>query len=172
MGLIVNGVSVFILGDNHDHEHEHHQDHEHEHHDHNLRAAYLHVLADTLTSVLAIFALLAGKFIGLMWMDPLMGIVGSFLVARWSLGLIRTTSGVLLDKQGPASLQDKIKSILEENDETKVTDLHIWSIGPRIYSVIISITSNTPETPTYYKNQLPTELGLEHITIEINHHSS
>jgi len=171
LGLIVNGVSVFILGDHHDHGHDHsHEDnHEHEHHDHNLRAAYLHVLADALTSVLAIFALLAGKYFGLNWMDPLMGIVGAFLVARWSLGLIRTTSEVLLDKQGPAALQNKIRAILEENEGTEVTDLHVWSIGPKINSVIIAIVSVNPNTPAFYKKQLPSELGLEHVTIEINH---
>ncbi|MGB5607249.1 MAG: CDF family Co(II)/Ni(II) efflux transporter DmeF, partial [Gammaproteobacteria bacterium] len=106
LGLIVNGVSMIMLGGHHhghDHEHQHADPHHHrhEHTDHNLRAAYLHVLADALTSLLAIFALLAGKFMGLNWMDPVMGIVGAILVARWSLGLIRDTSGILLDHQAP-----------------------------------------------------------------------
>ena len=105
LGLIVNGFSMFMLGVHHDHDHGHahqHTDshhHSHAHPDHNLRAAYLHVLADALTSLLAIFALLAGKFLGLNWMDPAMGIVGATLVARWSIGLIRDTSGILLDHQ-------------------------------------------------------------------------
>jgi cation diffusion facilitator family transporter len=169
LGLIVNGVSVFILGEQHDHSHNHHEA-EHKHHnDHNLRAAYLHVLADALTSVLAIFALLAGKYFGLHWMDPLMGIVGAILVSRWSFGLIRSTSGVLLDKQGSESLRRKITNLIEKGGDTTITDLHLWSIGPNIYSVIISILTRTPRTPDDYKKQIPSDLGLAHITIEVNH---
>lgn len=170
LGLIVNGISVFILGENHEHTHEHddHDDEEDHHHDHNLRAAYLHVLADTLTSVLAIFALLAGKYFGLNWMDPLMGIIGAILVSRWSLGLIRTTSEVLLDKQGSATLQNKIKLLLEKEADTKVTDLHLWSIGPNLNSVIVSLHSNSPQSPAYYKEQL-SEFEIAHLSIEINH---
>ena len=168
LGLVVNGVSVFILGEQHDHEH-HDEDENHaHHHDHNLRAAYLHVLADALTSILAIFALLAGKYFGLNWMDPLMGIVGAILVSRWSLGLIRTTSEVLLDKQGSVSLQNQVKSILENEKDTTVTDLHLWSIGPNIYSAIISIFAKSPKSPTEYKGLLPSDRGLVHITIEVN----
>jgi cation diffusion facilitator family transporter len=168
IGLIVNGVSVFILGEQHEQSHAHgEQDHEH-HHDHNLRAAYLHVMADALTSVLAIAALLAGKFFGLNWMDPIMGIIGALLVARWSLGLIRSTSAVLLDKQGPQSVQNQIKNILEENADTKVTDLHLWSIGPNIYSLIISILAKSPKNPEEYKEQLPVDSSFVHISIEVN----
>jgi cation diffusion facilitator family transporter len=168
LGLIVNGVSVFILGEQREQSHAHEDgDHEH-HHDHNLRAAYLHVMADALTSVLAIVALLAGKFIGLNWMDPLMGIIGAMLVARWSLGLIRSTSAVLLDKQGPESVQNQIKFILEENPDTKVADLHLWSIGPSIYSLIISILAKSPKNPEEYKKQLPLDSGIAHIIIEVN----
>ncbi len=172
LGLIVNGVSVLILGDNHDHEHDHdHQhddhDHEHEHHDHNLRAAYLHVLADALTSLLAIFALLGGKFLGLSWMDPLMGLVGAFWVSKWSLGLIRTTSAVLLDKQGSATLRQRIQTALEASG-AQVTDLHLWSIGPKMNSVIISLLAENLRSPDEYKQLLPTDLGLAHITIEVN----
>ena len=170
IGLIVNGVSVFILGENHDHNHDHHhEDHEHNHHDHNLRAAYLHVLADALTSVLAIFALLAGKYFGWLWMDPVMGLVGAILISRWSVGLIKTTSGILLDKQGPEALQKQIRDILEKNDDVHVSDLHIWYIGPNILSTIISLQTTTPQKPEYYKNQLPEGDGLAHITIEVNH---
>ena len=173
IGLIVNGISVFILGEQHDqthahgHAHNHEHDHEH-HHDQNLRAAYLHVLADTLTSVLAIIALLAGKFVGLNWMDPLMGIIGAILVARWSVGLIRSTSAVLLDKQALESTQNQIKNILEQNPDTKVTDLHLWSIGPSIYSLIISVLAKFPKNPQEYKEQLPLDSGFAHIIIEVN----
>ena len=107
LGLIINGASVFILG-----------------HDHNLRAAYLHVLADALTSLLAIVALFIAKYIGLVWMDPLMGVVGAILVSRWSLSLLNSTSAVLLDKQEPKSLEIKIRQCIEVND-CKIIDLHL-----------------------------------------------
>ncbi len=165
LGLIVNGISVFILGENHEHDHKHGEE---RHHDHNLRAAYLHVLADALTSVLAIVALLAGKYFSLSWMDPLMGIVGAILVARWSLGLIRTTSGVLLDKQGSETLQEQIKEILEESAETEVTDLHLWSIGPNLESIVVSLQAKTPQPPNDYKERLLSEIEIAHLSIEVN----
>ncbi len=176
LGLIVNGASVFILGqhhdhhDHHDHEHDGHEHHDHEHHhhhDHNLRAAYLHVLADALTSLLAIFALLAAKYLGLIWMDPLMGIVGAILVSRWSWGLLRTTSDILLDKQGPEHIQMKIKQSIEDDDH-QVADLHLWLIGPNIYGVIISVVARDPQPPEHYKELIPSNLGLVHITIEVH----
>ena len=173
LGLIINGASVFILGHHHNHadeDHDHHHDHNHNHHhhhDHNLRAAYLHVLADALTSLLAIVALLAAKYIGIVWMDPLMGIVGAALVSRWSLGLLRTTSTVLLDNQGPEHLLSKITQCIED-DNNKITDLHLWSIGPNIYSVIISVVARTPQPPEYYKDLIPSSLGLVHLTVEVH----
>lgn len=186
IGLIVNGVSVFILehrsatggkvraGGSHessnndrrpgDAVHVHQHDH---HHDHNLVSAYLHVLADALTSLLAIFALLAAKYAGLSWMDPLMGIVGSVLVARWSIGLLRTTSGVLLDKSGPQELREALtRSIDGIND--RVVDLHVWQIGPEIYSAIIAVASSDPKSPGHYKRQLPHDPRLVHVTVEVN----
>lgn len=166
LGLVVNGVSVFILGV---HDHDDHDDHDHAHyHDHNLKSAYLHVLADALTSVLAIIALLAAKYFGFIWMDPAMGIVGAILVARWSVGLLRTTSGVLLDKQGPESLRRRIKDGIEQDDDSEVADLHLWSIGPNIYTAIIVVVAHDPATPEQYKDRLPQNLGLEHVSIEIH----
>ena len=163
LGLVVNGVSVVILGvhdhDGHDHAH---------HHDHNLKSAYLHVLADALTSVLAIIALLAAKYFGLVWMDPAMGIVGAILVARWSLGLLQTTSGVLLDKQGPENLRRRIRESIEQDDDSEVADLHLWSIGPNIYIAVIAVVAHRPATPDHYKERLPKNLGLAHISIEIH----
>ncbi|MCW8851248.1 MAG: CDF family Co(II)/Ni(II) efflux transporter DmeF, partial [Gammaproteobacteria bacterium] len=151
LGLIVNGVSVFILGvDDHGHDHDHHNhghesgSHHHHHHDHNLKSAYLHVMADALTSVLAIIALLAAKYFGYIWMDPVMGIVGAVLVARWSYGLLGSTSGVLLDRQAPEVLQREIREILEADEDTRVTDLHVWSIGPGIYSAQITLVGHRP----------------------------
>jgi cation diffusion facilitator family transporter len=192
VGLVVNGASVFILGHKHEHGHDHegdhepheehddgheHEEHEHSHsghrhdrhhHDHNLRAAYLHVLADALTSVLAILALLAGKYYGLNWMDPLMGIVGAMLVARWSMGLLHTTGAVLLDRQGPKLLRDAVQRRIEANGDDRVADLHLWSIGPNIYAVELTIVTHDPQPPDHYKRLLPDGLGLAHVSVEVH----
>jgi cation diffusion facilitator family transporter len=165
IGLIVNGISVFILGVKDDHQE--HDDHDH-HHDHNLKSAYLHVVTDALTSVLAIVALLTAKYFGLVWMDPLMGIVGAILITRWSIGLLKSTSAILLDKQASKSLQEKIKLQIESDGESQVADLHVWSIGPNIHASIISVLTNQEITSEEYKDRLPTELGLEHVSIEVN----
>lgn len=171
LGLIVNGASMIVLGGHHhDHDHQsadpHHHDHGHA--DHNLRAAYLHVLADALTSLLAIFALLAGKYLGLNWMDPVMGIVGAILVARWSLGLMRDTSGILLDHQAPAHMLEQTQTAIESVDNNQITDLHIWSIGPGIYSATLTVVSNTPRSPEFYKGLIPKHLGIVHTIIEVH----
>ena len=177
LGLLVNGVSMFMLGDhhhghdhhhNHDHDHGHGHNHSHAHTDHNLRAAYLHVLADALTSLLAIFALLAGKFLGLNWMDPVMGLVGATLVARWSLGLIRDTSGILLDHQAPGAILERVNAAIEGVDGNRIADLHVWSIGPGIFSAVITVVSNDPKPPEYYKNLVPQDLGIVHATVEVH----
>jgi cation diffusion facilitator family transporter len=172
LGLIVNGASMIMLGDHHNHDHDHpHTDshhHSHGHADHNLRAAYFHVLADALTSLLAIFALLAGKFMGLNWMDPAMGIVGAVLVARWSLGLIRDTSGILLDHQAPGVMLEQTRTAIESIDGNRIVDLHIWSIGPDIYSATIAVVSDTPMPPEYYKGLIPVDLGIVHTIVEVH----
>ncbi len=173
-GLLVNGISVVILRvKDHqgpqEHCHHHHEVHGHAHYyDYNLRSAYLHVLADALTSILAIVALLTAKYFGLIWMDPLMGIVGSVLVANWSLGLLRTTAGDLLDRQGPEDVQCIIKDSIEKDGDSKVADLHLWSIGPNISAVVLTIVAQKPATPDQYRARIPKGLGLEHITIEIH----
>ncbi|MGD2138525.1 MAG: CDF family Co(II)/Ni(II) efflux transporter DmeF [Gammaproteobacteria bacterium] len=172
IGLVINGASVFILGHRHDgdaherHRHDHGHGHHHRH-DHNLQSAYFHVLADALTSLLAIFALLAAKYAGLVWMDPLMGIVGAVLVARWSLGLLRTTGAVLLDEQGPEAIRARIRESIEDHDN-RVTDLHLWSIGPGIYCVIVSVVTHDPQPPEHYKALIPGNLGLVHVTVEVH----
>ena len=173
LGLIVNGASMIMLGGHHhghDHDHEHTNPHHHSHthEDHNLRAAYLHVLADALTSLLAIFALLTGKYLGLNWMDPAMGIVGATLVARWSLGLIRTTSSILLDHQAPGIMLEKTRAAIESIDNNRISDLHIWSIGPGIYSATITVVSDSPRTPEHYKSLIPGDLGIVHTTVEVH----
>ncbi len=179
IGLVVNGASMFILGheDEHHHEHEHDDHDEHGHadhhcddhdHDHNLKSAYYHVLADALTSILAIIALLTAKYFGLIWMDPLMGIVGAILICQWSWGLLHATSAILLDKQAAKEIQTKIKECIENAGDNRVTDLHLWAIGPNIYSVIISVVAHAPQPPDHYKKLLPPGLGLAHVTVEVH----
>lgn len=188
VGLFVNGISALILGHNHEHGHAielEHQDqggnhcddglHQHNgrhgadhHHDHNLRAAYLHVLADALTSLLAIIALLAGKYFALIWMDPLMGIVGAAVVTRWSLGLLHTTSAVLLDRQGPEHLRTAIRESIENDGEDRVVDLHVWLIGSGIYAVELTVVTHHPKPPEEYKTSLPKQSGIAHVTVEVH----
>jgi cation diffusion facilitator family transporter len=181
IGLVVNGVSVVILGDNHhhhdhaheDHEHHHHHDEHdhHEHHDHNLRSAYLHVLADALTSLTAIVALLTAKYAGWLWMDPLMGIVGSLLVAKWSLGLLRQSGSVLLDRQASAAKLKAIHQAIEADPDVKIADLHVWSIGPEIYSVAMTVVALAPICPDALKAKLNPKT-FAHVTIEVQLSSS
>ncbi|HSO20500.1 MAG TPA: CDF family Co(II)/Ni(II) efflux transporter DmeF [Desulfosarcina sp.] len=171
IGLAVNGLSMVILnhkgGHPHDHGHGHHDRHG-RHPDHNLRSAYLHVLADALTSFLAIFALLAAKYVGLVWMDPLMGIVGALLVSRWSVGLLGATSHVLLDRQAPADIRQKLVDGIEKNGDNRVVDLHLWAVGPEIYAAIVSVAAPAPKPPEYYKQLIPNHLELVHVTVEVN----
>lgn len=166
LGLIVNGVSVFILDVGED-RHEH-RGHRHLHaHDHNLRSAHLHVMADALTSLLAIAALLGAKYLGLSWMDPAVGIVGAVLVAQWSVGLLRTTSDVLLDRQGPDRLSDGIKASIEADQDSRVADLHVWAIGSGVYAAIVTIVASKPASPEEYKVRIPVNLGLAHVSVEV-----
>ena len=164
-GLVVNGVCVAILNVR---DHAHAEGDDHAHHDHNLRAAYLHVLADALTSVLAIVALLAAKYLGLNWMDPLMGIVGALLVGRWSLGLMRASSRTLLDRQGPEELRERVVRFIEDGGDSRVADLHLWSIAPGVYAAELVIVAATPLAPDAYKARLPNSLGLGHVAVEVH----
>ena len=172
VGLVVNGASAWIFAATpHDHHHHDHHGHDHghaHHHDHNLRAAYLHVLADALTSVLAIVALLAAKFYGLNWLDPLMGIVGAALVSRWSYGLIKDSARVLLDRQAGDDVLAAIRQSLEIGSGDRVTDLHCWSIGPGIYAADLAIVSDDPRAPADYRSKIPAGLGIVHATIEVH----
>ena len=164
-GLFVNAVSVVILGGHGDGDRHGGEGHDH---DHNLRAAYLHVVVDALTSLLAIAALLAGKFLGLNWMDPAMAIVGAALVARWSWGLLRDSSRILLDRQAPRDLRESIREVLQTPHD-RITDLHVWSVGPQIYAASIAVVTTQPRQPEYYKALLPADMGLVHATVEVNH---
>ncbi|HAM32450.1 MAG TPA: cation transporter [Deltaproteobacteria bacterium] len=153
LGLIVNGACLAVLGD-------------HGHKDHNLRSAYLHVLADALTSVLAVFALLAGKYLGQRWLDPFMGLVGATLVVRWSWGLLRSSTRVLLDLHAPDEVREAIRKAIESERDNRVSDLHVWSVGPGIYAAEVAIVSSRPLDPDDYYRLLPGELGLVHATFE------
>jgi len=170
VGLVVNGVSAWVLiSTPHEHGHAHdHDHHDHHGHDHNLRAAYFHVLADAVTSLLAIVALLAGKYMGANWLDPVMGIVGAALVTRWSYGLIRETSRVLLDKQAGEDHLVVLRESIEAHSTDRVTDLHIWSIGHGIFAADIAVVSDDPQTPDHYKSLVPSTLNIVHATVEVH----
>lgn len=165
IGLGVNLLSAWILRDRHDHPEGGRHAHEHSHRDHNIKAAYLHVLADALTSVLAIIALALGKSLGWVWMDPLMGLVGSIVITRWSIGLLRETSGILLDKVADDDLVQRIRARIEEQDE--VNEVHLWEIGPGRYSVILSIHSSEPKPVEHYKAILAEFPSIVHSTVEV-----
>jgi cation diffusion facilitator family transporter len=171
LGLGVNLLCAWLLRDDHSHhhhghDHAHHHDHEH-HGDNNLRAAYLHVLADALTSVLAIAALVLGSLYGWNWMDPAMGIVGGLVIARWSWGLIRDAGGVLLDYV-PAGedLPDEIRGAIEDAGN-KITDLHVWQLGPGHRGAIVAIRAVEPQELGFYRAKLAHIHDLSHVTIEI-----
>lgn len=179
VGLGVNLVCAWLLKDDHAH-HGHHHHHGHDHHhrndehhapgkgrDNNLRAAYLHVLADALTSVLAIVALLLGRSYGWSWADPAMGVVGALVIARWSWGLIRDSGSVLLD--AAAEGQDVLQEIREAMQPTgsQVTDLHVWQVGPGHFAAIVSLMAREPREPAHYKALLAHIHELSHVTVEV-----
>ena len=178
VGLGVNLVCAWLLKDDHSHHGHHHHDHDrhHSHDEHhapgkgrnnNLRAAYLHVLADALTSVLAIVALLLGRSYGWSWADPAMGVVGALVIARWSWGLIRDSGSVLLD--AAAEGQDVRQEIREAMAPTgsQVTDLHVWQVGPGHFAAIVSLMAREPREPAHYKALLAHIHELSHVTVEV-----
>jgi cation diffusion facilitator family transporter len=167
LGLCVNIVSALLLKDDHYH-HEHDNEHHHHHHDHNLRAAYLHVLADALTSLLAIVALVSGKFLGWNWLDPIMGIVGAIIITRWSVGLLKQTSPILLDGSIEEEYQEAIKETIEKDSDNRISDIHIWKVGANHYAAIISLVTHFPKPTDYYKELLSDFHRISHITIEVN----
>lgn len=166
IGLIVNVVSALLLQgrDHHGHEHASHK----MHHDHNLRAAYLHVIADALTSLLAIIALVSGKALGWVWMDPVMGIVGASIITKWSYGLLRDTGRILLDRDVNPEAIAEIKEVIESDADNRVSDIHVWRVGPHHLSVILSIVTHFPNPPEYYKNLLSDYDEISHVTVEVN----
>ncbi len=167
LGLIVNLFCAFLLHGNHTHTHEHGNNHVH-HHDHNLRGAYLHVLADALTSVLAIFALTFGKIFGWHWLDPLMGIVGALVITRWSYGLLKDTSTILLDRNTERKHIEILRQKVESDSDNRVSDIHVWKVGPIDYAAIISVVTHYPKPTEHYKNLLKEFKELSHLTVEVN----
>ena len=187
LGLVVNLVSAWLLKDDHGHHHRrvhhhHHRNHAHDddhahhdedagqagHRDNNLRAAYIHVLADALTSVMAIVALLAGRSYGWVWLDPIIGIVGAFVILRWSWGLLRDSGSVLLDYLDEnEDLPDEVRAAIEsEHDE--IIDLHVWQLGPGHHGAIISISSSDPKPVAAYRERIADIGQLAHVTIEVH----
>ena len=155
--------------DHHDHAHEHGHEHHHHHggHDSNIRAAYVHVLADAMTSVLAIVGLLAGRFYGWVFMDPLMALIGVGVILSWSFGLIRMSGTVLLDMVPDRHLAGAIRKRLEI-DGDRVSDLHLWRLGPGHSGLIAAVVSDRPQAPSAYKQRLDGIAGLSHVTVEVH----
>ncbi|MEZ9746134.1 CDF family Co(II)/Ni(II) efflux transporter DmeF [Vibrio splendidus] len=182
IGLTVNVVSMFLLGDHHhDHGHEHSHSHSHDHdsdhghkhvehhghhHDHNLRAAYMHVLADTLTSLLAIVALLFGKFYGWNWLDAAMGMVGAFVISKWTMNLMKQTSPILLDENIDQDYRDSVTETL--TPYASVTDFHMWKVSGHHYSAAITLESNSDKTVSEYKQMLAKFDKINHLTLEVH----
>ena len=181
VGLCVNVVSAWLLsGEGHDHGHGHHDTHEDEgqvhaheghhhtaHRDNNMRAAYVHVLADAAVSVLAILGLLTARFFGWVWMDPMMGIVGAIVIANWAHRLVRDTGRVLLDMAPDTGLTKRIRASLETEGDT-VSDLHLWRIGPGHLGAVISVATSRQQSPADYKARLASIAELSHVTIEVH----
>ena len=168
VSLIVNLVSIRLLhvgGDHgHDHGHDHAKGHEHEV---NLKSAYAHVIVDAMTSVLAILALLGGKFLGWGFLDPLVGLVGAFIIAQWAYSLIRSSMQMLLDRSVGNEMREKIKTMIESDGDSKIADLHFWDIAPGRAAAIVSVVTHDAVTVDAYKTRLK-DLDLAHVTVEVN----
>jgi cation diffusion facilitator family transporter len=176
LGLVVNVASAWILGggtDHHHHGHGHgHHDHGHhhdgEHKDHNLRAAYLHVIADALTSLLAIGALSAGLLFGWAFLDPLMGVAGALLIGRWAYGLAADSARSLLDAEDHGETARRVRAAFENVDDVEVADLHLWRVGAASRACIVSLVTHDPRPLGFYKGLLDDIPGIDHLTVEVN----
>ena len=175
VGLLVNLLSALLLRDGHAHDHPAHQHHggrhhhyDHHHHaDHNLRAAYVHVMADAAVSVLVLAGLTLGRLLGWLWLDPVMGIVGMLVIANWSWNLIRASGAVLLDMRTGDGIASEISHRLESGRSDRVSDLHVWRVGPGHCAAIVSLVSDRPEPANAYKARLADIHGISHITVEV-----
>ncbi|BAV64443.1 CDF family Co(II)/Ni(II) efflux transporter DmeF [Sphingobium cloacae] len=182
LGLIVNLISIWLLHDHHAHEHEHPHGHEHEHehhaahgdhgahrghhHDHNLRAAYIHVLADAAVGLLAIIGLSLGWALGWLWLDPAMALLGACLILSWAFSLVRATGNVLLDRVPDPELAATIRCRLEQ-EGVEVEDLHFWRLGPGHHGLVAALSASSPQSPATYRDQLSGIPTLSHVVIQV-----
>lgn len=169
IGLVVNLVSAWLLMPEHSHDHAHdhdHHDHDH-HHDHNLRAAYLHVVADALTSVLAIVAIVASHFWGQRWLDPAVAILGSFIIIKWGFKLVSESARQLVDLDPSTKSRDAVRAALEGMGDTRVCDLHLWRVGPGRLVCVVAVQANHPRPLEDYKKVVYEAVSLEHLTVEV-----
>jgi cation diffusion facilitator family transporter len=174
VGLVVNLLCAWWLRDAHSHDHAHDHDHDHDHDQHhpdlNVRSAYMHVLADAATSVLAIIALLGGLYFGAAWLDPLMGVVGAVLVTVWAWGLLRDTGKVLLDAEMDSPLVAEVREVIEKGTvPARITDLHLWRVGRAKYACVVSITTASDKDGDYFRRALCAHEELAHVTVEVEH---
>ena len=178
IGLAVNLVSALVLEGSHGHDHGH-DDHDHpdhasapapetKHHDLNLRSAYVHVLADAFTSVLAIAALAAGLWLGWTWMDPVMGVVGAGVILWWSKGLLADSARVLLDREMDSPVVPQIREAIQSDGDAQIADLHVWRVGRASYAAVISVVADEPLTPAAYRERVAAIPTLAHVSVEVN----
>ncbi|MCA9602957.1 MAG: CDF family Co(II)/Ni(II) efflux transporter DmeF [Myxococcales bacterium] len=180
LGLLVNIASAALLHHDHGHGHDHGHDHDHASHehshgehdeahkDHNLRAAYAHVLADALTSVLAIVALAAGMYLSWSFVDPLMGIVGAVVILHWGVGLVRSSGSELLDTSPSLEAEAAVRSALEKIDDVRVTDLHLWEVGQGQRYCMVSFVTREPRATGYYRAAILGAVRVDHLTVEVH----
>ena len=188
--ILSRGQEGTAHGHAHDHGHEHGHAHDHGpahahdhgpahdhaaarhvpagHVDHNLRSAFLHVATDMLTSVLAVVALLGAARFGWLWLDPAVGLIGAVVIVWWAVGLLRDSSHMLLDRAAPAAVSESLRRAIEGDADNRLSDMHVWSIGPGIFAAALSVVTHHPRLPEYYKDLVPGDLGIRHITIEVN----
>ncbi|GAA0720260.1 CDF family Co(II)/Ni(II) efflux transporter DmeF [Dokdonella soli] len=174
IGLAVNVLCAWLLKDGHhghEHAHGHDHDHAHHHHDINLRSAYLHVIADAATSVLAIGALVGGKFLGAAWLDPAMGIVGAGLVANWAYGLLRQSGRILLDAEMDSPVVQEIRDVVAQDFPTAaISDLHVWRVGKGRYACILALVDTTPIAADAVRRSLAVHEEIAHVSVEVAQH--
>ena len=181
LGLLVNIASAWLLAGGHHHGHDHSHDHSHDHdhshghghaethhRDNNMRAAVVHVIADAAVSVLVIAGLLLARTFGWLWMDPLAGFIGALVIASWSIGLIRDTGAILLDRTPDPAMAEKVKAAIETEGD-RVIDLHLWRLGPGHLGAIVSIATSNQREPAYYRQRLVDFADLSHVTVEVQH---
>lgn len=161
LGLIVNLASAWLLQDPHHHDHHHHRDS-------NLQAAYIHVLTDALTSILAIIALFAGKYFGWIWLDAVMGLVGAFVISKWAYDLVRDTGKILLDGAIDKQIKLDIIMAIEADADNQIADLHVWYVGENRLAATISLVTHYPRSPEHYKSLLGEISSLTHVLVEVN----